>query len=196
MLTQIIEHYRKSDNIAILKLLLSHGADVNFIGKSNYSKGTALILSYVRDKIKVFSLLLKSGANYAMLDNNIYDVITGSYVLYLQNHGIDLRGSYDKNLSSKTRSILHTYGYKIVHEKNMQYLKLLQQHIKQTQEVSCAPKKLIKWYIKTQENKALQSLMCHHICKKVIDEMKEFAIAVNNRPALYILNQQKNEIKW
>lgn len=181
----------KYNNIKAIKLLLHHGADVNFIGTSNRSKNTPLILSYVRDKIEVFSILLKAGANYTMSHNNLYDTIASSYGFYLKNHGIDLKGFYNKSISSKTQAVLHTFGYRTVHEKNMKYLTLLQRHINQTKKTSCAAKKLIKWYIKTRENKALQSLMSHNICKKVLDDMKEFAIQSNNRAALYILNQKK-----
>jgi ankyrin repeat protein len=181
----------KYENLEALKMLLDNGADPNFVGNSNRSKNTPLILSYVRDKIETFSALLKSRTNYEMPNNNIYDAITSSYGLYLQNHGIDLRNFYNKHLCTKTASVLHSFGYKTVHRKNMQYLALLQQHIQQTKKVSCAPKKLIKWYIKTQENKALESLMSHYICKRVLVEMKEFAIQLNNRATMNLLNNKQ-----
>ena len=47
----------------------------------------------------------------------------------------------------------------------------------------------MKWYIKTKANKALKSLMRHQICNKVLLEMKEFALRLNNRAVMYVLDE-------
>jgi hypothetical protein len=179
----------KYENLEALKLLLENGADPDYVGKSNRSKSTPLLYSYVRDKINTFRLLLKYKANYEIAPNNIYDAITSSYALYLQNHGIDLKSFYNSKLSSKAVSIFNSSGYRTIHNKNMQYLTLLQKYRKVAKKNSCAPRKLMKWYIKTKANNALKLLMQHQICNKVLLEMKEFAMQLNNRAALYILDE-------
>lgn len=180
----------KYENLEALKLLLENGADLDFVGNSNSSKSTPLLYSYVRDKIDTFRLLLKYKASYEIAPNNIYNAIAGSYVLYLQNHGIDIKNFYNKKSSSKAESTLSSFGYKTIYNINMEYLTLLQKYRETTQKKSCAPKKLMKWYIKTKENKALKSLMRHQVCNKVLLEMKEFALRLNNRAAIYILNEK------
>ncbi len=186
----------KYDNREAIKLLLEHGADVNFVGHSNKSKNTPLILSYVVDKMEVFSLLLRNGAQPVLGSNNIYNTIASSYGLYLKNHGVDLHDFYNKNLSKLTRSQLHSDGYKTLHEKNMKYIKLLQKMDTKQLENSCGMAHLMKYYIKTQNNKALQTLLQGRVCKTTLREMKQFAIQQNNRPALYILsNKNENMIK-
>ncbi len=177
----------KYENLEALKLLLENGADPDYVGKSNRSKSTPLLYSFVRDKIDTFRLLLKYKASYEIAPNNIYDAITSSYALYLQNHGVDMKNFYNKKLSSKAESILNSFGYKTIHDKNMKYLTILQECREKAQTKSCAPVKLVKWYIKTKANKALKSLMKHQICNKVLLEMKEFAMRLNNRAAIYIL---------
>jgi hypothetical protein len=56
---------------------------------------------------------------------------------------------------------------------------------------SCGMAHLMKWYIKTQDYKALKILLKGKICEKTLQEMKQFAIKQNNRPALYILNDNR-----
>jgi len=183
----------KDDNIEAVKILLKHGADVNFVGHSNKSKNTPLILSYVVDKMEVFSILLRNKAKAVLASSNIYNSIAGSYALYLKNHGVDLHNFYNKSLSKLTHSQLHSDGYETLHEKNMQYIELLQKMDTERVKNSCGMTHLIKWYIKAQNNKALKILLKGRICKKTIQEMKQFAIKQNNRPALYILNDNKRE---
>ena len=186
----------KYDNKEAIKLLLEHGADTNFIGHSNKSKNTPLILSYVVDKMEVFALLLHNGAQPVAGSNNIYNTIASSYGLYLKNHGVDLHDFYNKNLSKLTRSLLYSDGYKILHEKNMKYIELLQKMDTEQVKSSCGMTHLMKYYIKTQNNKALQTLLQGRVCKTTLREMKQFAIQHNNRPALYILsNKNENMIK-
>ena len=71
----------------------------------------------------------------------------------------------------------------------MQYLTILQKYRDKVQKTSCALKKLIKWYIKTKENRALKFLMKDQICRKFLLDMKEFAMQLNNRAAMYILDE-------
>lgn len=181
----------KYDNIEAIKLLLNHGADVNFVGHSNKNKNTPLILSYVVDKMELFSILLNNGAQPIIGSNNIYNTIASSYVLYCKNHGVDLHDFYNKNLSKLTRSLLYSDGYKILHEKNMKYIELLQKINAKQVKNECGMAHLMKYYIKTQNNNALQILLQGRVCKTTLQEMKQFSIQQNNRPALYILNDNR-----
>ena len=185
----------KYKNVEALKLLLQYGADTNFVGNSNRSKNTPLILSYVTDKIEVFSILLNNKAKFILPNNNIYDKIAASYGLYLKNNGVELQNFYSQSLSRLTRSLLYSAGYKILHEKNMKYIKLMQKMDKKPLQNSCNMTHLIKWYIKTQENRTLRILLKGKVCNTIIQEMKQFAIKQNNRPAMYILDQNKGERK-
>ena len=165
----------KYENYEALTLFLDNGADPNYIGISNRSKNTPLMLSYVRDKKTSFSLLLKYKAHYGLANNNIYNAITSSYALYLKTHGVKIRNFYNKKLSVKAKSIIKSLGYRELHNKNMQYLSILKRQREKEQTSSCAPKKLLKWYVKTQEYKALKSLKQHRICKKALLTIDKFS---------------------
>lgn len=180
----------KYENLEALQLLLDNGANPNFVGNSKRSKSTPLLLSFVRNKIDSFALLIHYNANYKAVNNNIYDAITSSYALYLQNQGINVQNFYEKPLSRTTRSLLNSYSYKKLHEKNMHYLTIIHNSTKDLNKNSCATKKLVKWYIKTRESQALEFIMQTPLCKKALLEMNEFAIQNNNRVALSILAQR------
>ena len=176
----------KYDYITAIKLLLEHGADINYVGYSNRSKNTPLRLSFVADKLKVFSFLLNNKAEPILPSNNVYNDIASSYAMYLDNNGVDLHNFYDKKLSKDTISLLHSVGYKILHKKNMQYIKLLIDRNKKNGRELCEITHLMKWYIKAQQNQALITLLKGKVCLRTLYKMRQFAIKQNNRPALYI----------
>jgi len=186
----------KYDNFEAIQLLLQHGADVSFIGNSNHSKNTPLMLSYVADKINIFSMLLKfdDELDKETTNNNIFAIMTGSYALYLKQQGIDMNSFYAKPISKKLLKIISSIGYQEINNKNMEYLRVIVKNRDKTIDISNETVPLIKWYIKTNNNYGLKYIVSNKLCTRneVYKRMKLFAVKHNNRAAMHILTSNKS----
>jgi len=188
-------------NLEALKLLIQHGADVNYYTEKGKSEHSTLAFSFVMDNLKAFEMLLQNGAvltnayinNDKEHKNDILSNIIGSYVIYLKNQQVNLSNFYNKPLSYKTRSMIDSTGYKILHDKNMKYLKSISKYSSLTKASEEAKEAIAKWFIKTKEYSGLKFLAENKVFKEkmLYKKIKIFSLKENDRTAIHILNQYK-----
>jgi len=125
--------------------------------------------------------------------NDILSNIIGSYVIYLKNQQVNLSNFYNKPLLYKTRSMIDSTGYKILHDKNMKYLKSISKYSSLTKASEEAKEAIAKWFIKTKEYSGLKFLAENKVFKEkmLYKKIKIFSLKENDRTAIHILNQYK-----
>jgi len=185
----------------VVSLLIKNGADVNFYTKDGKSEHSTLSFSFATDKLNIFELLLKNGADLTNVHfssdsknkNDILANIAGSYVIYLKNQNINLAGFYERAISHDVHSAINSNGYKILHNRNMKYLNAIATNSSFSKASDDGIEALVKWYIKTSEYDGLKQLGNYGVFKRepMYTKMKEFALKENDRVAINILNQYK-----
>ncbi len=184
-------------NAKALQLLISAGADVNCYAEDGDASSSAILLSYVSDNIEIFKILAESGANIKDSNersiknkNDILSYIAGSYVLELTKHNVDLLAFYKKPVDAKIKSILKSESYRIIHKKNIEYLKIISNNNLLKESSDYGLKKLENFYAATNEVDGFKILSKNIINK---EELIDIALLNNNRAILHIVNVHKGK---
>lgn len=184
-------------NAKALELLISAGADINYYAEDGDASSSALLLSYVSDNIEMFKILIENGANIKASNessiknkNDILSYIAGSYVLELTKYKVDLSAFYKKPVDEKIKSILKSESYRIIHKKNLEYLKIIANNNTLKESSDYGLKKLANFYAATNEVDGFKILSKNIINK---EELIEISLLNDNRAILHIVNENKGK---
>lgn len=184
-------------NAKALQLLISAGADINYHAKDGDASSSALLFSYVSDNIEIFKILLENGASIKASNkssiknkNDILSYIEGSYVLELTKYKVDLSTFYKKPIDAKIKSILKSASYRIIHKRNIEYLKIIANNNLLKESSDYGLKKLENFYAATNEVDGFK-ILSKNIIKK--EELIDIALLNNNRAILHIINEHKGK---
>lgn len=185
---------RLNNGVVITKLFLEGGANPNYCMTQGPASSSALIMSYISDNFDIFQILLQSGASLKQLTGNNADLfvfITGSYILELKKYFPEIKSIHASPLNQEVLSVIQNESYRIVHAKNMNYLKVIFE-LKPLDEVDeNGLSKLAQYFAATNEVNGMKLMIDHGLCniKNICEDVFQKALLNNNRAIIALISK-------
>jgi hypothetical protein len=196
-LLQMLAINKKLGNRSYLaKILLENGANVNFHSKQGNGSTSSLVYSYISNNYELFQIFLKYGANLKDLNEksrNLVFYIQGSYLVELIKYILQLRLSYSKKISKEVFPLVTKESYRIIHQKNLQYLNTIFKYKKLSDLSEKSIFNLAKFYAMTNETSGVKLLLKQGLCdrKNICHELYQIAGLNDNIAIMNILSKEK-----
>lgn len=185
---------RLNNGVAITKRFLESGASPDYCIAQGAASSSALIFSYLNDNIDIFRLLLQSGASLKQLSENgtdLFGFITASYILELKKYFPEIKSIYASPLKQEVLSIIQSESYRIIHKKNMDYLKEILK-IKSLNEANeNGLLKLAQYFAATNEVDGMKLMIEYGLCniKDICEDVFQKALLNNNRAIMTLVRK-------
>lgn len=162
---------RYKDNLQLIQLLVDYGANQDFYthGAYQYSNNSPVMLAYLNNKLDVFAYLLKREIKTEALIHHtrehqdfIFDYIAMSYFDLMIKKRIDVTPP----LKQDFLNALNQSDYRVLHQKNMQYVTALLNKGLIDKISENELKKLFIYYASVGEVDATKAFIDHRICQK------------------------------
>lgn len=185
---------RLNNGVVITKLFLESGASPDYCIAQGAASSSPLIFSYLNDNIDIFRLLLQSGASLKQLNENgtdLFGFITASYILELKKYFPEIKSIYASPLKQEVLSIIQSESYRIIHKKNMDYLKEIFK-IKSLNEANeNGLLKLAQYFAATNEVDGMKLMLEYGLCntKDICEDVFQKALLNNNRAIIALVRK-------
>jgi hypothetical protein len=183
-----------NNGVVVAKLFLEGGASPDYCIAQGPASSSALVLSYINDNFDIFQLLLQNGASLKQLNGNSTDLfgfIAASYVIELKKYFPEIKSIYVNSLKQDVLSVIQNESYRIVHAKNMNYLKVIFELKSLNEANEDGLLKLAQYFSATNEVHGMKLMINHGLCniQGICEDVLKKASLNNNRAIIALIRK-------